>query len=85
MSEFEKKPPVDEALRLDLEWTDDDDGALGRVIEALERIQSGMTVVSDDRLLANPNPRKMTIRDAQELAKMHIPTLRRIRQKLDPI
>lgn len=64
-------------------WTDDDDESLRRVLEALERIENGVTVYAHDNLLKSPLPRKMTITDAKEIAKAHIPTLRRLKQKLD--
>ncbi|MBR8344702.1 hypothetical protein KDX40_13235 [Burkholderia ambifaria] len=65
------------------DWTDDDSGSMLRAIEALERIESGMTQTSADHLFAKTKPRKMTITDAKELASVHLPGLRRLFRKLE--
>ncbi|WP_321967068.1 hypothetical protein [Burkholderia cepacia] len=65
------------------EWTDDDSESLRLVIDGLARIESGMTEATDDRLLADPPLRKMTFRDAREIASIYLPVLRQLHHKLD--
>lgn len=65
------------------EWSDEDSGRLVRLIDALDRIVSGTTETSSDRLFAKTKPRNMTIRDAQEIARIHVSVARSILAKMD--
>ncbi|WP_249183276.1 hypothetical protein [Burkholderia cenocepacia] len=64
-------------------WTDDDRDSLLGVIDALERIESGMTQTNSDHLFAKTRPRKMTITDAKVLASTNRPFLRRLFERLE--
>lgn len=64
------------------EFSDDDFAFMTRAINAFDRITSGVTETSDDRLFAKTSPRKMTINDAKALAAAFGPGLRKLRDKL---
>ncbi|HEP6431530.1 TPA: hypothetical protein VDB83_005862 [Burkholderia cenocepacia] len=64
-------------------WTDDDSESVRLVIDGLARIDSGVTEKADARLLAKPPSRKMTIKDAKEIAAVCLPVLRGLRLKMD--
>lgn len=64
-------------------FDDEDISSMSLAITGLERITSGMTKINDDRLFATTQPRKMTINDAKEIASAFIPTLLRLREKMD--
>lgn len=57
---------------------DDDITALSMVLSGLRRIAGGVTQTNDDRLFAKTRKRKMTIRDAAEIATAYVPSLERL-------
>lgn len=64
-------------------FDDEDITCMSLVIGSLERIASGETETSDDRLFAKTKPRKMTIVDAKAIAAGHLPVMRRLRANMD--
>jgi len=68
------QPPAAEGANL----TDDDHGFLIRLVESLEKIESGTTQTSADGLFSKTRERKMTINDAREIAGLMLPKLRKI-------
>jgi hypothetical protein len=63
--------------------TDDDETDFDMAINALDRIVSGVTQTSSDRMFdRSVRPRKMTIKDAQEVAGPAANILRKLRQRL---
>lgn len=78
---FDETATADE--RAANEWSDEDSGRMVRLIDALDRIVSGTTETSSDRLFAKTKPRNMTIRDAQEIARIHVSVARSILAKMD--
>lgn len=62
---------------------DDDEASLCSVIGMLDRIASGQTMTSSDKLFdASVRPRKMTIKDAQAIASPAASILRKLLNKL---
>ncbi|MBJ9624562.1 hypothetical protein [Burkholderia multivorans] len=65
------------------QWTDEDSGLMHRLIGALDRIASATTETSSDRLFAKTKPRKMTIKDAQQIASLYVGGVRSLLAKMD--
>jgi len=65
-------------------FDDEDITCMSLVIRGLERIASGETqTIGGSNIFAKTKPRKMTITDAKAIAAGHVPTLQRLRAKMD--